>query len=307
MGSFGGRCGRGEVRARSLSALACALTVLGVACGGQSSHADSTSAGGSASGGVTTEVAGAESSGGGGGSAGPIPIPPEGGSASGGASSGGDTSVPEAAGAGGAGDVDLGLGAGDLTVLVVFDKSGSMGDHWDERSKWQVANEAFMKAIVDVLDNLTIGTIFFPVPANCDVDVLSAPTQMGFMSGRRFYENWLDTAETRGPNGGTPLELALRTADAAIQEARELGLLNARFRVVVVTDGEPSCNDNRDVITALPAAWHELGVETVVMGLPGSATALKLLDDIAAAGGTEKAQSLADPSQLDHGLYDAVR
>src|SRR5262245_43483402 len=59
---------------------------------------------------------------------------------------GGVSSEPEA-GAGAGGEVDLELGAGDLTLIVVFDKSGSMGDGWDGRSKWQVANEALQKAI----------------------------------------------------------------------------------------------------------------------------------------------------------------
>lgn len=309
--------------ARPLSVFALGLTLL-AACGGQSQEqSDSSPSGGSlgsagdpalasSSGGLQLGSAGdpALASGGGlqlgSGGVASVSIDWTGGNSAGG---GAKSFAGEAnlAGAGGEGTVDLGLGAGDLTVLVVFDKSGSMGEHWDQRTKWEVANEALMKAIVDVLDNLTIGTIFFPIPGGCDVDGLNSGTQMGFMSGRKFYDNWQATAETRKPVGGTPLELALRTADAAIQEANELGLLADRFRVVLVTDGEPSCSDNLEAIAALPAAWHELGVETSVMGLPGSSSAGALLDAIAAAGGTEKAQSLGDPSQLDQGFYTAVR
>jgi hypothetical protein len=47
---------------------------------------------------------------------------------------------------------DLGLGTGDLTVLVLFDKSGSMSDGWDERSKWQVANDSLMNALEPVVE-----------------------------------------------------------------------------------------------------------------------------------------------------------
>jgi hypothetical protein len=43
------------------------------------------------------------------------------------------------------------------------------------------------------------------------------------------------------------------------------------------------------------------------MGLPGSDTALALLDSIAKAGGTEKAQVLGTPSQLDDGLAAAAK
>lgn len=60
-------------------------------------------------------------------------------------------------------------------------------------------------------------------------------------------------------------------------------------------------------MTGLAAKWHELGVETWVMGLPGSSGATELLDAIAKAGGTEKHQSLGTPSELDDGLYEAAR
>jgi hypothetical protein len=212
-------------------------------------------------------------------------------------------------GEGGAGgeNVDLELGAGDLTMLVVFDKSGSMADGWDQRSKWQVANEAFMKAIDGVLDNLTIGTIFFPIPGDCAVEALNSGAQMDFRSGRAFASAWQESAASRVPEGATPLELALRTADTAVDAALELGLLEDRFRVVLVTDGEPTCEDDPAAMVALAAKWYALGVETWVMGLPGSAGATELLDAIAEAGGTEKHQSLGTPDELDHGLYEAAR
>jgi len=216
--------------------------------------------------------------------------------------------VPEEsdAGAGGAG-VDLELGAGDLTMLVIFDKSGSMADGWDQRSKWQVANEAFLKAIDGVLDNLTIGAIFFPIPGDCVVESLDSGVQMDFKPGRTFKSVWEETAATRVPNGATPLELAMQTADLAIDQALELGLLEDRFRVVLVTDGEPTCNDDPARMVALASEWHELGVETWVMGIPGSAGATTLLDSIANAGGTEHHQSLGTPEALDDGLYHAAR
>jgi hypothetical protein len=221
----------------------------------------------------------------------------------------GGSGAAQAEGEGGAGgeNVDLELGAGDLTMLVVFDKSGSMGDHWDHRTKWEVANEAFMKAIEGVLDNLTIGTIFFPIPGDCAVESLDSGLQMDFKSGRAFASAWQETAASRVPVGSTPLELALRTADTAVDAALELGLLEDRFRVVLVTDGEPTCEDDPAAMIALAAAWYELGVETWVMGLPGSAGATELLDAIAEAGGTEKHQSLGTPDELDRGLHEAAR
>jgi hypothetical protein len=210
------------------------------------------------------------------------------------------------AGAGGEG-VDLALGAGDLTMLVVFDRSGSMASAWDSRSKWQVANEALMKAIEGVIDNLTLAAILFPEPGACEVAPLGAESQIDFLPGRRFSSTWQERVSGQIPEGSTPLEASFRVVDQAIASAEDLGLLDDRFRVVLVTDGEPTCSDDLEAVTVLPAKWREKGVETWVMGLPGSAAAHELLDRIAEAGGTEQHQSLGNPDELDHGLYEAAR
>lgn len=98
----------------------------------------------------------------------------------------------------------------------------------------------------------------------------------------------------------------MRIADMAIERGCGLGLLDDRFRVVLVTDGQPTCSDDTSGIVALAAEWRRVGVETWVMGLPGSETA-SLLDAIAAAGGTEKAQLLGTPSALDQTFAAAAR
>jgi hypothetical protein len=201
---------------------------------------------------------------------------------------------------------ELGLGAGDLTVLVLFDQSGSMSGGWDERSKWQVANEALMNALEPVLDLVTIGTIFFPQPNGCSVAALDSGEQLEFMSGRNFRARWEATATSRGPDGSTPLGLALQVADMAIERACQLGLLERRFRVVIVTDGEPNCGVDVDTLPTLPAEWRRLGVETRVMGLPGSQGALELMDSIAAAGGTERCLSLGTPQQMHSSMQQAL-
>lgn len=225
-------------------------------------------------------------------------------SAEGGA--GGETSVPASTASGGEGG-QFELGHGDLTLLVVFDKSGSMDSPWDERTKWQVANEALMKAIDPVIDNLTLGTIFFPVPGDCNVATLDSGEQVSFRTGREFRSYWQETAGLRAPNGSTPLEKSLRVADVAIEAGCRLGLLDDRFRVVLVTDGEPTCADDPTAIVELVADWNRAGVETWVMGLPGSEYAKQLLDAIALAGSTGKSQMLGTPGELDDGLAEAAK
>lgn len=201
---------------------------------------------------------------------------------------------------------DLGLGTGDLTVLVLFDKSGSMSSGWDERSKWQVANDSLMNALRPVLDLITIGTIFFPIPGDCNVAPLDSGLQIDFMAGRDFRSLWEQTADSRGPGGMTPLALAMQIADMAIEKACRLGLLERRFRVVIVTDGEPNCGVDVTTLPRLPAEWNRLGVETRVMGLPGSQGALDLMDQIAAAGGSGKCISLGTPQQMNDQMQAAL-
>lgn len=230
-----------------------------------------------------------------------------------------DDEAPVAAGAGGASDaaagaggeggfaLDIGLGAGDLTVLTVFDQSGSMSSTWGDRSRYQIANEAFLAAIEGVLDNLTLATVFFPQPGSCDVATLESGLQIDFTPGPEFPTVWETTAQSRGPEGGTPLGLAIDIADMGVERACQLGLLEDRFRVLIVTDGEPNCGTDMAAVLRRVDEWHDIGVATIVMGLPGSGGAADLLDAIALAGGTHEHQTPGDPEALGAGLNEAVR
>jgi hypothetical protein len=204
-------------------------------------------------------------------------------------------------------EIDLGLGDGDLTILLVFDKSGSMAQAWDDRGKWQIASDALMYGMQGVLDNLTVGAIFFPQPFDCQVVPLEDELQIQFTNGHNFVERWNATAAVEIPQGSTPLGLAFEMADRAIRQARDLGLLQQRFRVLVVTDGEPNCATNPESLVSYAASWRELGVETHVLGLPGSQTAADLLDRIALGGGTNVYVAPGDAEELEDTFYEAVR
>jgi hypothetical protein len=169
-----------------------------------------------------------------------------------------------------------------------------------------VANDSLMSALEPVLDLVTIGTIFFPQSNGCDVAALDSGLQINFMAGREFRSLWKETATSRGPDGMTPLALALQIADMAIEKGCRLGLLERRFRVVIVTDGEPNCGVDVTRLPDLPAEWRRLGIETRVMGLPGSQGALDLMDQIAAAGGSGKCVSLGSPQQMQNEMQAAL-
>ncbi len=192
----------------------------------------------------------------------------------------------------------------DLTLLIVFDNSGSMLDCWDGKTRWEHANHALRAAIEPAQHSLNVGAIRFPADSQCVVEPFESPNQFAFDVGYAFLDAW--EAGARYPNGGTPLAAAMIEADKAIQNAADAGLLEERFRVVIITDGEPNCEGSPNLLTTLPRAWRAQGVETRVLGLPGSDGAAALLQDIADAGGGIYEQ-LTTPGQLHDSAERAAR
>jgi hypothetical protein len=201
--------------------------------------------------------------------------------------------------------LDAGLRVDDLTVLVIFDNSSSMSAYWDGGTRWEVANRSLVRAIEPVQTSLKVGAIRFPIGETCGVPGFDSGEQFGFELGEDFLAHWVQSG--LAPAGSTPLSQAFVEADKAIANASEMGLLEDRFNVVVITDGEPNCDGNNALLTALPSKWHELGVATVVLGLPGSSQAEALLDAIAEAGGTHTHQSLGTADELDRSVTAAAR
>lgn len=195
-------------------------------------------------------------------------------------------------------EVDVELGSGDLTLLVIFDRSGSMSGGWDLRNKWQAASDSMIAGMAPYLANLTIGAVLFPT-VECTVADLSDASQIDFRPGRSFVSQWVESACQHQPEGSTPMGAAFAVADQSMAKAQELGLLDERFRVMLVTDGEPNCDTDPAALVDYAQRWHdELGVDTFVIGLPGSEQAAALLDSIALAGGTEKHAQAGNPCEF---------
>jgi hypothetical protein len=181
----------------------------------------------------------------------------------------------------------------DLSVLIIFDNSGSMQASWGgSDTRWSIANRALYDALAPVATSLKVAAVRFPIGDACEVGEFSDEVHFGWQLAGEFLAEW--EADALPPNGSTPLGAAFLAADEAIAQASEQGLLEERFNVIVFTDGEPNCESDPALLTQLPAKWLEAGVHTHVLGLPGSSTAATLLNEIAAAGGTGESVALAE-------------
>lgn len=210
---------------------------------------------------------------------------------------------------------DLASDAGPVTALFVFDKSGSMSSAWyaseeaDPASlttKWQAASDALVGAVAPVQDRVTAAAILFPQPTDCEVVPLGDERQLGFQPGSQFLDAWQAAGTNNGPSGATPLGTALSVTDEAIQDARAGGLLEERFIVVLLTDGEPNCDTDIETVTRWPEEWLAQGIPTYVFGLPGSDSASSVLDAIARAGGTAAHVAPGSPGELEQGMAAAL-
>ncbi|MDH5673284.1 MAG: VWA domain-containing protein [Myxococcales bacterium] len=185
-------------------------------------------------------------------------------------------------------------------LLVVFDNSGSMSSLWGDLPRWQAAGNALRDAVSSLSEYVNVGAIIFPTDTNCAVEGLDSPLQIRFVKGSAFISAWDRFMGTNVPNGGTPLGGGLIVADAALQEST----LPGQTSVVVITDGAPNC----DVapLSTLPPQWLAQGVRTHVVGLPGSESAITVLDDLASAGGTGQHLTPDDPRSLRRQLANIV-
>jgi hypothetical protein len=208
-------------------------------------------------------------------------------------------------------------------LLIVFDRSQSMGERWSGEPRWQAAGLAVARAMSalqpDHLGAITTGAVLLPTPDpnatptcvepsgvtcvfvpgepadadNCMV-APGATSHIALTSGYDFLD-----AFTVGPDGApfyfpiqsgsTPLREGLLEAQRALGDATLVG----QTAVVVITDGEPDCGWDASVATSVVAEWREQGIITYVIGLPGpdgafagGAGGASALNAIAVAGGS---------------------
>lgn len=210
------------------------------------------------------------------------------------------------------------------SILVVFDKSGSMSDGTPQ--KWSTSVAALNTMMASASQDLGMGLLPFPegkfddsglafcfdpsTPAcaalyadgGCE-DVAQMPVVAVGPLGttKSQISGWLANS---GPSGNTPTLTALKHAYAYMQSVDVPG---QRF-VLLMTDGEPTthspaqsiggftipesnikCGQLADIeAEALAAASAASAVKTFVIGSPGSEGASDFLSQLALNGGTQK-------------------
>ncbi|MBN2527905.1 MAG: VWA domain-containing protein [Deltaproteobacteria bacterium] len=178
------------------------------------------------------------------------------------------------------------IAAKEQTILFIFDKSGSMGDAWndDGGSKWEIARNTMIQAVTPYQEYTSAGAIFFSLDDGIDdVSRIDAGKQINYTDAPTFLDIWDENMGMYGAGGGTPLMDALTIADDAIGLACEMGLLNKPFEVVLLTDGMPDYWNQSEAL-GLIEEWYSHGIPTTVIGMPGSDSASQILSDIAAVG-----------------------
>ncbi len=210
-------------------------------------------------------------------------------------------------------------------VLVVLDKSGSMTEVPDGfgSDKWSSLKQSLSDALQSVEDEVSFGLHLFPYPDGCAMPSDGALTvEVG--AGPKAVPNILQALDDVEPGGGTPTASALGQAFAYFTDGAGKDLEGRKY-VLLATDGGPICNEARscgadqcvvnlegrchesfsnccdpdevgdegagrnclddDETLMQVEALHAAGIETFVVGVPGSESFADSLNAFAIAGG----------------------
>jgi len=216
------------------------------------------------------------------------------------------------------GGLTVALTRRNATVVLVIDRSGSMGDPTtDGRVKWEALREALRAVLPRFGNDVSLGLTLFPAVLDppdggfqTPAQVCSVPTALAVEPAPRQLERVLQRLDLSTPSGPTPTAASL----ALVREwyAAHPDLTGERY-VILATDGGPNCNllaDNRtcrctggpmlcadtnsfariNCLDEGPAlaevrALYAAGVRTFVIGLNGTQDFADVLNRMADGGG----------------------
>ncbi len=229
------------------------------------------------------------------------------------------------------------------SVLIVLDKSGSMTDVPEgfDGDKWSAVKQAVSDALESVQDDVSFGLHLYPFPEGCDMPSDGAVSvEVG--PGPQTVPTIVQTLDDTEPSGGTPTAAALAQAFDYFTAGPGKDL-DGRKYVLLATDGGPACNEalsceadecvanlegrcpegfvnccdpeeggpgaernclDDDETLLQVEALHAAGIDTFVVGIPGSEIFSDSLDQFALAGG--QALSEGSTSYFAVGDTDAL-
>jgi hypothetical protein len=207
-------------------------------------------------------------------------------------------------------------------VLIVWDRSTSMDEQWNNMVKWQAAGTALLGALMPLADQLTIGAILFPSPdataqgLDCTVNPVTSPDQVNFMPGPAAIKALMAAGPNNCPmplySSVTACNIGATPTTEAVQQANNTlinATLNGTTVAIIVTDGEPNCNWDQNMTTTTIGNWlMQWGIKTYVVGLPGSGmgNGPAVLNALAQAGGTMQYITPTDSMVLQQKLKEIV-
>ncbi|WP_437942486.1 vWA domain-containing protein [Sorangium sp. So ce341] len=213
----------------------------------------------------------------------------------------------------------------EVHLVIVLDRSESMTKGWEASDRWTMVKGALGTALDAIQGRMSVGLQLFPTDDHCGMDP-GTDLSVAVAPGATSVPAIKARLEATAPGGATPTADALERALRYLTEGAGSALEGDRY-VLLATDGGPNCNqdpamtcpattcttnmdgdcpavvenccsggaadacldDARTVqqVTDLRAA----GIETFIVGIPGTTAYADVLDELAAEGGTATSES----------------
>jgi hypothetical protein len=221
------------------------------------------------------------------------------------------------------GSSPFGAAPEQVNMLLVIDKSGSMSDTPQDfdSDKWSAMKKSVAAALTPMAKQIRLGLELYPI-AGCDLPS-GGGVDVEVQAGDKALPLATKALADAEPSGGTPTAAALARALEYFTTGAGKNLDGGKY-VLLATDGGPNCNDtlscDADACTVnldgqCPMsvsnccdekvagsgaqsgclddsetldrirALHDAGVDTFVVGIPGSEAYADALDAFAKAGG----------------------
>lgn len=172
-------------------------------------------------------------------------------------------------------------GGGNANMLIVLDKSGSMGSS----NKWNYAKSA-INNLVSGNPQIRFGLLLYPMGSGCPNYGPQVPC------GLNNHSAIMSKLNSYSPGGGTPTGGAL---NAAFNYLKGLPATHSKY-VLVITDGcsSTSCGNPVSVVSSM----YSTGIKTFVVGF-GTGVCTGELSGMAKAGGSGSYYKASVPSSLN--------